>query len=83
MKILLIGNQSNTIILFRKKLIESLVSMGVTVHTLTMDRDEEKFRQISMFGAIPDQYKFSRSGMNPFLDMLNTVALSKKIRNIG
>ncbi|OOB84426.1 glycosyltransferase family 1 protein, partial [Leclercia adecarboxylata] len=77
MKILLIGNQASTILLFRKKLIEKLVAKKVTVHTLTMDHDAEKFNQIAKLGAIPDQYHFSRSGMNPLSDLKNTVALSK------
>lgn len=83
MKILLIGNQASTIILFRKKLIEQLVSMGISVNVLTMDNDREKFLQISQLGATPEQYEFSRSGMNPLSDMVNTVALSKKIRLIN
>ncbi|MCT9844290.1 glycosyltransferase family 4 protein [Leclercia adecarboxylata ATCC 23216 = NBRC 102595] len=83
MKILLIGNQSSTIILFRKKLIEQLVSRGVQVHVLVMDNDRGNFQQISTFGAIPEQYKFSRSGMNPVSDLVNTIALSKKIRHIN
>jgi len=82
MKILLIGNQASTILLFRKKLIEKLVTKGVSVHTFIMDNDVEKFRQIAQLGAIPEQYHFSRSGMNPLSDLKNTVALSKKIRNI-
>lgn len=83
MKILLIGNQSSTIILFRKKLIERLVFSGVTVHVLVMDNDRSNFQQISLLGAIPEQYEFSRSGMNPLSDLVNTVALSKKIRLIN
>ncbi|WP_314420621.1 glycosyltransferase family 4 protein [Pseudescherichia vulneris] len=83
MKILLIGNQASTIILFRKKLIEQLVSKGVSVHVLTMDYDKDKFRQISQFGAMPEQYHFSRSGMNPLSDIVNTITLSKKIRDIN
>lgn len=83
MKILLIGNQASTILLFRKKLIEKLISRGVSVHTLTMDYNVEKFQQISQLGAIPDQYVFSRSGMNPLSDLSNTFALSKKIRAIN
>lgn len=83
MKILLIGNQASTIILFRKKLIEQLVSKGVSVHVLTMDYDKDKFQQISQFGAMPEQYHFSRSGMNPLSDIVNTITLSKKIRDIN
>lgn len=82
MKILLIGNQAGTILLFRKKLIEKLVAKGVSVHTLTMDNDVEKFNQIAKLGAVPEQYYFSRSGMNPLSDLKNTISLSKKIKSI-
>ncbi|WMU71371.1 glycosyltransferase family 4 protein [Enterobacter bugandensis] len=83
MKILLIGNQSSTIILFRKKLIKELVTRGIKVHVLVMDNDKGNFQTISMFGAVPEQYYFSRSGMNPLSDLINMVALSKKIRHIN
>ncbi|WNY86497.1 glycosyltransferase family 4 protein [Leclercia adecarboxylata] len=82
MKILLIGNQASTILLFRKKLIEKLIAKGVSVHTFTMDNDVEKFNKIAQLGAVPEQYHFSRSGMNPLSDLKNTIALSKKIQNI-
>ncbi|WP_249531186.1 hypothetical protein [Escherichia coli] len=57
MKVLLIGNQSSTIILFRK---------------LTMDNNEGNFNKIKKIGAIPLSYSFSRSGINPISDFFNT-----------
>ncbi|MGG5216345.1 MULTISPECIES: glycosyltransferase family 4 protein [Rahnella] len=83
MRILLIGNQSGTIILFRKRLIQKLVLRGWEVYTLTMDSDLKNNEIIQGFGAIPLTYKFSRSGMNPISDVLNTFKLSSKIRKLN
>ncbi|MBN3136692.1 glycosyltransferase family 4 protein [Pectobacterium punjabense] len=82
MKILLIGNQSNTMLLFRGYLIEKLVAEGNEVVTLTMDCDYKIFERLKDIGAIPLQYDFSRSGMNPVYDGVNTIKLSKKIKKI-
>lgn len=46
MKVLLIGNQSSTIILFRKAVIENLISKNIKVYTLTMDNNEGNFNKI-------------------------------------
>ena len=70
MKVLLIGNQSSTIILFRKAVIENLISKNIKVYTLTMDNDEGNFKKIKKIGAIPLSYSFSRSGINPLSDFL-------------
>lgn len=82
MQVLLIGNQSSTILLFRKRLIEKLLDKGVIVHTLTMDNDANAFKKIIDMGAHPLNYQFSRSGMNPFSDIRNTFRLAKTIKNI-
>lgn len=82
MKVLLIGNQSSTIVLFRQKIIQVLAERGVGVETLTMDNDQENFDKIKKMGAKPGFYQFSRSGMNPLSDFVNTYRLSKKIKEI-
>ncbi|CAM4202427.1 group 1 glycosyl transferase [Yersinia intermedia] len=82
MKVLLIGNQSSTIVLFRKKIIQVLAGRGISVETLTIDNDQENFDKIKKMGAKPSFYQFSRSGMNPLSDFVNTYRLSKKIKKI-
>lgn len=81
MRILLIGNQSNTIILFRKRLIEKLVSLNHEVITFTMDNDPTNFEKIKSFGATPYLFQFSRSGMNPVSDLINTFRLARTIKS--
>ncbi|EGU0257746.1 glycosyltransferase family 4 protein, partial [Salmonella enterica] len=82
MKIILIGNLSSTVILFREKLIRKLKEKNAQIYTLTMDKDPANFRLISSYGAYPDFYNFSRSGLNPFSDIINTYRLYKKIKHI-
>ncbi|ECG1479119.1 glycosyltransferase family 1 protein, partial [Salmonella enterica subsp. salamae] len=82
MKVLLIGNISDTIILFRQHLIIKLIEKGNSVYTLTMDNNPDNFARIRKYGAIPKSYFFSRSGINPFVDIINTYKLSKEIKNI-
>lgn len=83
MKVLFIGNQSSSIILFRKNVIEYLSRNGVEVYTLTMDADISNFENIRKMGAIPQHFKFSRSGVNPFSDLKNTLCLAGKIKKIS
>lgn len=82
MKVLLIGNQSSTVVIFRRKIITALTEQGYSVHTLTMDDDAGNFNKIKEMGAVPSFYPFSRSGLNPLSDFLNTYQLSKKIKSI-
>lgn len=83
MRVLLIGNKSETIILFREKVINLLVSKGMIVTTLTMDCDEVNFEKIRNMGAVPHSYDFSRSGTNPISDFIHTYSLSRKIRKLA
>lgn len=83
MRVLLIGNKSETIILFREKVISLLVSKGIDVNTLTIDCNDNNFDKIRNMGAIPYSYNFSRSGINPLSDFINTYKLSKKIKKIS
>nr|ANF30050.1 N,N'-diacetylbacillosaminyl-diphospho-undecaprenol alpha-1,3-N-acetylgalactosaminyltransferase [Hafnia alvei] len=82
MKVLLIGNQSSTVVIFRRKIITALTEQGYSVYTLTMDNDKDNFIKIKKMGAMPSFYPFSRSGLNPLSDFLNTYKLSKKIKSI-
>lgn len=83
MKIILIGNLSNTVILFRENVIKELVKNGISVYTLTIDDNEENFNTIRNYGATPMSYEFSRTGLNPLTDIINTIKLAKKIKKIS
>lgn len=82
MRVVLIGNLSSTVILFREKLIRKLKENNAQVYTLTIDKDPANFKKIYSYGAYADSYNFSRTGLNPFSDIINTYRLSKKIKKI-
>lgn len=82
MKILLLGTTAFNSIIFRQDLIKELVKSGhdVFVFGLCFSANEE--HQVRALGAIPVTYSFSRTGLNPFRDIKDTLALAKKIRSI-
>lgn len=82
MKIALIGTVASGMLGFRADLIKSLVKEGNVVYAFSIDYDDASRQKVSELGAIPVDYIFSRTGMNPFLDLLNTYRLSKKIKKI-
>ncbi|WP_387691258.1 glycosyltransferase family 4 protein [Photorhabdus sp. RM71S] len=82
MKIVLIGTTAESMINFRETLIKSIVSLDNEVFCLAIDYDEEQKEKIKKLGATPIQYQLSRSGLNPFIDIKNTLKLAKQLNNI-
>lgn len=68
---------------FRSDLIKLLVSRGDQVYAFALDYDDRSRVQVKELGAIPIDYVFSRSGLNPFSDMLNTWNLSRVLKEIA
>lgn len=83
MKIALIGTTASSVIGFRADLIKSLHQLGQTVYALALDYDDETRDQVKNLGAIPVDYKFSRAGLNPLKDFLDTFALSKQLKALS
>ena len=82
MKIALIGTTAGCVLGFRIDLIKLLVAEGHKVYAFALDYDEESIKKVKAIGAIPVQYKFNRSGLNPINDLLNTYRLSRQLRQI-
>lgn len=59
-----------------------LVAAGVIVFALAPDYDEETRQKISALGAHPVNCSFSRTGMNPFRDGLDTLKLALLLRRL-
>lgn len=76
MKIVLIGTTAACVIGFRADLIKALVGQGHFVYAFALDYDLESKKAVQDLGAVPVDYKFSRSGLNPVGDILNTIKLS-------
>lgn len=83
MKIALIGTTASCVIGFRADLIKSLHQLGHTVYALALNYDDDTREQVKNLGAIPVDYKFSRTGLNPLKDFLDTFALSKQLKSLG
>ena len=81
-KIALIGTLASCVLGFRKDLIEGLVSKGVIVYAFALDYDDVSRRKVQELGAVPVSYSFSRSGLNPLVDIVDTLKLAKLIKAI-
>lgn len=82
MRIALIGNTANAMILFRADLIRMLRNKDILVYAFATDYDDASINKIIELGGIPVKYSFNRSGLNPISDLLNTFALSKKLKKL-
>lgn len=84
MKILFISqNVSPGILIFRADLIKYLISLGHTVYAFAIDYTEESKVEVKSLGAIPIHYSLNKTGMNPLLDLIDTWALSRKIKKVA
>lgn len=78
----LISNQAFSLLNFRGPLICEMVTMGMTVFALAPDYDEETRKKVSALGALPVDCHFSRTGMNPFKDVFDTLRLVLLLRRL-
>lgn len=83
MRIAIIGTTAASMISFRKELIKLLCCNGHEVYAFAIDYDGDVKSKIREYGAIPVDYKFSRTGLNPFTDIINTLKLSKQLKKIN
>lgn len=82
MKIALIGTTAESLIQFRKELINLLHKNGHVVYAFAIDYDDVTREKVKSFGAIPIHYCFSRTGLNPFSDTINTYKLYKILKTL-
>lgn len=83
MKIALIGTAASSAFIFRADLIRSLSAAGDEVYVFCLDFDGKSRQNIVDIGGIPVDYSFSRTGMNPFNDIFDTLKLSRSIKKIN
>lgn len=83
MKIVLIGTTAASVLGFRADLIKALVEKGHEVYAFALDFDEGTRARVRVFGAHPVDYVFSRAGLNPLSDILNTYRLAKILKTIS
>ena len=82
MKIALVGTTAACVYGFRADLIKALVAAGHEVYALALDYDEKSREKVQKLGALTVDYSFSRTGLNPFSDIANTLKLAKILKQI-
>lgn len=76
-------NAKPGIVIFRKDLIISLVSKGYKVFAFANDYDDELKNEVRLLGAEPVRYSISRSGMNPLVDLFDTLKLARRLKKMN
>ncbi|MGL6025927.1 MAG: glycosyltransferase family 4 protein [Vibrio sp.] len=77
MRVAIVGTVASSILGFRKDFIVELLSKGCIVFAFAIDYTEKTRNDVIALGAIPVDYKFSRSGTNPIMDVWNTYLLAR------
>lgn len=81
-KIAIIGNQAFTLLKFRGPLIKRLIDKGYRIYALAPEFSPKLKRQVEDLGATPIEVSMSRSGMNPFRDLMDMVGLYKILKDL-
>ncbi|UYZ83243.1 glycosyltransferase family 4 protein [Entomomonas sp. E2T0] len=80
MKVAIIGTTAHSILGFRIDLIKSLIAKGHEVYAFAQDYQQSSKQAVEALGAIAVQYRFNRTGLNPFVDLVNTYKLVKQLK---
>ncbi|MFD1260111.1 glycosyltransferase family 4 protein [Entomomonas asaccharolytica] len=83
MKVAIIGTTAHSILGFRIDLIKSLIAKGHVVYAFAQDYQPSSKQAVEGLGAIAVQYRFNRTGLNPFVDLINTYRLVKQLKFCG
>lgn len=83
MKIVLLGTTAACVIGFRGELIKDLVARGHEVYAFALDYDDCTTAKVAKMGAEPVRYEFSRAGLNPIGDIINTLRLKRELKRLN
>lgn len=83
MRIALIGTTAACVIGFRADMIKALHALGHEVYAFALDYNAASRAAVEALGAVAVDYEFSRTGLNPFNDIVNTYKLSKTLKSIA
>lgn len=83
MRIALIGTTAACVIGFRADMIKALHALGHEVYAFALDYNAASRAAVTALGAVAVDYEFSRTGLNPFSDIINTYRLSRILKNIA
>jgi glycosyltransferase involved in cell wall biosynthesis len=81
-RLAIITTQAFSLSNFRGPLIQDLVSRGVNVFAFASDYTNITRDAVAALGAVPVDFKMSRTGMNPVLDFVNCLQLATQLRKL-
>lgn len=81
-RLAIIANLATSISNFRGPLVREMVGQGVTVYALAPDYDGASRAAVASLGAVPIDASMSRTGMNPFRDVLDVLRLAIQLRGL-
>ena len=84
MRFLLVAGFADSLIVFRKPLIEALLSKGLTVHVAApeLTANAEVMAELNKLGVVAHDIPMQRTGMNPITDLGAVLALWQLMRRI-
>ena len=74
-KVAFITTSSSSVLNFRAELIEALLGKPVEIHVIAPDFDQATKSDLRKMSVIPHDCKFSRTGLNPFDNLLGIVRM--------
>lgn len=80
--IALITANASTITGFRREMVKSLHEKGIKVFALAPNFDEASRAQVQSIGAVPIDCPMSRTGLNPFVDVMNTLKMALILKKL-
>ena len=76
-------NVSPGILTFRRDLISQLVALGHEVYAFAIDYTEGTCDAVRNLGATPVSYTLNKAGLNPILDVVDTIKLYYRFKEIN
>lgn len=83
MRIALVGTTAACVVGFRADMIKALHALGHEVYAFALDYTATSRAAVEALGAVAVDYEFSRAGLNPFNDIVNTYRLSRALKTIA
>lgn len=81
-RLVLLTSHAPSLVNFRTELIKVLIAQGVDVVALAPNFDENSRDALHLLGAKTLNCPISRTGMNPFIDVINTLLLVRILNKI-
>jgi glycosyltransferase involved in cell wall biosynthesis len=82
-RIAIIGNMTETLILFRSTIIKEFIKYGHEVFAYSPDYNDLSREKVLSMGATPVDYSLARTGMNPVRDVLDIIRLYRSFSKLG